>query len=98
MAPRSERALPRDEPNAKPLDGVAIRRLLSLARPEAGRLALGMAFLALGSVTALLYPRGLKFLVDEVLNKERADLLDRVALVLIGVFAVQGVAMAVRYY
>jgi len=98
MAPRSQRPLPKDEPNAKPLDGVAIRRLLALAKPEAGRLALGMVFLVLGSLTTLLYPQGLKFLVDEVLNKGRADLLDRAALVLIGVFAVQGVAMAMRFY
>ncbi|HYV50229.1 MAG TPA: ABC transporter transmembrane domain-containing protein [Myxococcaceae bacterium] len=98
MAPRSERTIPKDEPNAKPLDGVAIRRLLSLARPEGARLALGMVFLALGSTTMLLYPQGLKYLVDEVLDKGRADLLDRAALALIGVFAVQGVAMAMRFY
>src|SRR5436190_1114935 len=75
MAPRSQTPLPKDEPNAKPLDGVAIGRLLALARPEAGRLALGMLFLLIGSVTTLFYPEGLKFVVDEVLNKKRFDLI-----------------------
>src|SRR4051812_21416417 len=98
MAPRSERQLPKDDPNAKPLDGVAIRRLLALARPEAGRLVVGMVFLFIGSVTTLLYPQGLKYLVDEVLTKRRTDLLDRAAQVLLVAFAVQAAAVALRYY
>ncbi|HEY8210464.1 MAG TPA: ABC transporter transmembrane domain-containing protein [Myxococcaceae bacterium] len=98
MAPRSQNSLPKDEPNAKPLDGVAIQRLLALARPEAGRLLLGMVFLFLGSATTLLYPQGLKYMVDEVLAKGRTDLMDQAALVLLVVFALQSAAVALRFY
>src|SRR3954469_777609 len=98
MAPRSERALPRDEPNAKPLDGVAIRRLLALARPAAGPPALGILFLFLGSISNLFYPKGLQFVVDEVLNKKRFDLINQMAEVGLVLFAIQAIAIAVRYY
>src|SRR5689334_1176784 len=98
MAPRSQTPLPKDEPKAKPLDGVAIRRLLALARPEAGRLALGMLFLLIGSISGLLYPVGLRFVVDEVLNKRRFDLINRVAELALMLFAIQGIAIGLRAY
>ncbi|HVE84900.1 MAG TPA: ABC transporter transmembrane domain-containing protein [Myxococcales bacterium] len=75
-----------------------MRRLLGLARPEALRLLLGMVFLFLGSVTTLFYPQGLKYIVDEALAKHRIDLIDQAAKVLLLVFAIQGAAIALRYY
>src|SRR5689334_13850201 len=98
MASRSLTPLPKDEPKTRPMDGVTIRRLLGLARPEVPRLALGMVFLLLGSVSTLFYPKGVQYLVDEVFAKGRMEQLNRAALALLGIFTVQGAATALRYY
>src|SRR5262245_53889417 len=98
MAPRSQTPSPKDEPKAKPLDGVAIRRLLALARPESRRLALGMLFLFIGSVSNLVYPQGLQFVVDEVLNKKRFEKINMVAAIALVLFAIQGIAIGLRAY
>ena len=88
----------KDEPKPRPMDGVAIRRLLALARPEAGRLAVGMVALFVGSISTLFYPQGLKFIVDEALAKQLPEKIDWAVKVLVVLFVIQGVAIAVRYY
>jgi len=88
----------KDEPKPRPMDGVAIRRLLALARPEAGRLAVGMVALFVGSISTLFYPQGLKFIVDEALAKQLPEKIDWAVKVLVVLFVIQGVAVAVRYY
>ena len=45
-----------------------LRRLLSLARPEWKLLGAGVLFLGLGSAMALLYPQGMRIIIDYVLN------------------------------
>ena len=73
-------------------------RLLRLARPELSLLGTGTVFLALGSAMLLLYPQVIKVIVDEALTSGRTELIDRAALLVMGVFLVQGVAGALRYY
>lgn len=74
-----------------------LARLLSLARPEWKRLALGTVFLALGSGLGLVFPQAIRVILDEALGGGDRTLIDKAALVMAGVFALQGVAMALRY-
>ena len=80
-----------------PLRGATFRRLLQLARPEWRMLAAGIAFLAVGSVGGLLYPQGLRIIIDGVLGGGKLELVDRAALFMVLVAAVQGVSIAARY-
>ncbi len=73
-----------------------LRRLLQLARPEWRLLAGGMAFLAVGSAMGLLYPQGLRVIIDGVLGGGKLELVDKAALFMVGVALVQGIAIASR--
>ncbi|MFP2907360.1 ABC transporter ATP-binding protein [Pyxidicoccus sp. 3LFB2] len=77
---------------------VVLRRLLALARPELPTLALGTFFLLVSSAAGLAYPRAIGDLVDEAIGSRSQQLLDRLALVMLIVFVVQGAAMALRAY
>lgn len=83
--------------------GGGLRRLLPLAREERGRLFLGTFFLALGSATTLAYPQIVRVIVDEAQNTSGTlssgqALLNRAALLMVGIFGLQGVATAARYH
>jgi ABC transporter fused permease/ATP-binding protein len=84
-----------DEP--KPKKTVAVSRLLKLAKPEAGRIALGTVFLGLGSVANLAFPQGVRFIIDEALSGNSVAKIDRAALIMAVIFAVQGFAGAMRF-
>ena len=78
------------------------RRLLLLARAEWKRLAAGTVFLAIGSGASLLYPQAIRFLLDEALaagelGPAASAAIDRVALLMGVVLAVQAVATGLRY-
>ncbi|RKH17062.1 ATP-binding cassette domain-containing protein [Corallococcus praedator] len=77
---------------------MTVRRLLSLARPELPTLALATVFLLLSSAASLVYPQGIRILIDEALNGKDHALIDRAALVMLAVFLVQGIATALRAY
>ena len=83
----------------KPAAGsrVPIRRLIALARPEWKPLALACVFLAIGSVSTLVYPQALRFILDEALGRKDPRVIDRAALVMIGVLAIQATASSLRY-
>jgi ATP-binding cassette subfamily B protein len=78
------------------LKGSTLRRLLQLARPEWRLLVAGMLFLTVGSAMGLLYPQGLRIIIDGVLGGGRLELVDKAALFMVGVALVQGVAIAAR--
>ncbi|MCP3144245.1 ABC transporter ATP-binding protein [Pyxidicoccus xibeiensis] len=78
--------------------GVTLRRLLSLARPELVFLTWGTLFLLVSSAASLAYPKAIGSLVDEALGSRSQDRLDALALGMVAVFVVQGVAMALRAY
>ena len=78
-------------------DRVSIRRLLALAKPEWARIALGTLFLGLGSLVTLLYPQGIRVIVDEALDSPDTTLIDQTVLALLAIFLLQGVAIALRY-
>ena len=77
---------------------VTLGRLLSLARPERRRLLLGTLFLLIGSGMSLLYPQAMKLIIDEALGARSRALIDKAALGMAIIFAVQAVAVALRYY
>ena len=83
----------------KPVVTASFQRLLSLARPERWRLVLGTVFLAIGSAMNLVFPGAIGKLIDAVSSTDGAGatLIDRAALILVGIFFVQALAVALRY-
>ena len=75
-----------------------LRRVVSLARPEATPLLLGSVALVIGSGSSLAAPALVGRLVDGVTEGAGRAALDQAALILLGVFAVSGVATALRSY
>ena len=88
--PATNQAMPATKKTA------TLRRLLLLARPEWKLLAVGMAFLALGSAMGLLYPQGMRVIIDGVLGGGKVGLVDKAALLMVLAALVQGVAIASR--
>lgn len=74
------------------------RRILTLARPEASRLAWATFFLVIGSAMGLAFPQAVRVILDGLLAENAAQVLDRAALALLALFAVQGVAVALRHW
>jgi ATP-binding cassette subfamily B protein len=75
----------------------SIGRILRLARPEWRQLALGTLFLLISSAAGLVYPRGIQYLLDGALADPSGASIDRAALFMTGVLAVQAVTTALRY-
>jgi ABC transporter fused permease/ATP-binding protein len=86
-----------DAKKPRPPRTVTLGRLLTLARPEASRLALGTVFLLLGSLANLAFPQGVRFIIDEALKGTSTEKIDRAALIMAAIFAVQGISGALRY-
>ncbi len=76
---------------------VTLGRLLSLARPEWGNLVAGTFFLILSSISGLIFPQGIRFIIDEALQGGSTGKIDRIALIMVAVFFVQGASGALRY-
>jgi ABC transporter fused permease/ATP-binding protein len=92
---RTDPELENEQKAAPP--GVPLRRLLALAAPEWRRLAVASVFLLVGGSAALAYPRVIGILIDAAVAGGAATV-NRVALVMAAIFAVQAVAVALRYY
>ncbi len=75
-----------------------IRRLLSLARPQLPMLLAGGVFLIISSATMLAYPRIVKEIIDSALGSGDTTKVDRAALLILGLFVIQGITSALRYY
>jgi ATP-binding cassette subfamily B protein len=76
---------------------VSLRRLVALAAPEWRRLAVATVFLLIGGAAGLAYPRVIGVLIDAALEGGAATI-NRAALIMAIIFAVQAVAVALRYY
>jgi ABC transporter fused permease/ATP-binding protein len=98
-------AVPEAPPPHRPR-GATVGRLLHLARGEAGLLVAGLVFLAIGSAATLLYPQGIRLVIDAALGEapawagsgDAASLLRRVALAMAAVALVSAAAMGLRAY
>jgi len=75
-----------------------VRKLVELARPQAGRLALATVFLLLSSAVSLSYPLVIGEVVDLITQGEAAELIDAAALGLVVLFAALGLLTALRVY
>lgn len=73
-------------------------RLLSIAKPQARTLSLGLFFLVISSGAGLVYPQVVRWMVDQVLQPKKAELLGPMVLALFAAFTVQSLAGSVRYY
>jgi len=89
---------PEKDSKERPPPRVTLHRLLALARPEVLPLAAATFFLLVSSGATLAYPRAIGDLVDQALNARDRQVVDGLALVMLAVFVVQGVAMALRAY
>lgn len=75
-----------------------LTRLLPLIRPYATRLAVAFVFLVVAAAAGLVFPAALRFLLDAAFEQQDRAALDRIALGLIAIFAVQAVANFVQVY
>jgi subfamily B ATP-binding cassette protein MsbA len=76
----------------------AVRRMLAFARPYRRRLALAFVAASASSLVWLAVPLGLQRLLDAVFERGDSDLLDQIALALVGLFVLQSVLGFVGYY
>ena len=73
-------------------------RLLPRLRPFAGRLAVATVCLVLAAAAALAFPQIVRYLLDAAFESRDRALLDRIALGLLALFAVQGVLNFAQVY
>ena len=69
-----------------------LARMGPLLRPYASRLASAFVFLLIAAAAGLVFPAVLRYLLDAAFEQGDRGALDRIALGLLGVFAVQGIA------
>ena len=93
--PTTPRPLESDESGSSKLD---LKRIRNLSRPEWGTLALGTLALIIATGTGLTAPTLVGHLVDGVTEGNGREALDQAALLLLGVFAIGGLAAAFRSY
>ncbi len=74
------------------------RRLMVYLRPHTGRLIIAMTAIVIGSVLALAGPYTLQYLIDAVFTQGNAELLNRLTVVLIIIFALQAVFYFIRAF
>ncbi len=70
---------------------------MELARPQWRRLLLGTVFLILGSGAGLVFPQGVRSVIDGALAGSSTAAIDRVALFMAAISMVFGVSIAIRY-
>lgn len=74
------------------------KKLFRLSREEWPLLGWGLLFLAISSSMLLVYPHFIKKIIDVALAEKDLKQLNLAALLAIGVFAIQSVTSALRYY
>jgi len=90
---------PTPERKNNPLAGMSqLRRLLQFVRPYRTRLYITLVAIVIGSVLGLAGPYALQFLIDAVFKENDPQLLNRITLTLIGIFALQSVLYFIRGY
>jgi ABC transporter fused permease/ATP-binding protein len=90
-----------DEPSSKkygPNQPSPLRRIFRLAIPEWKSLAVGTVFLVIGGAMGLSYPQAIRVIIDGAMKPGGKELIDLAAVVMGGIFLIQAVAVALRYY
>jgi subfamily B ATP-binding cassette protein MsbA len=75
-----------------------LKHLLPRVRPYAGRLALAAVCMLVAAGVALSFPQVVRFLLDAAFEQRDRGLLDRIALGMLGLFALQGLMNFVQVY
>ena len=75
-----------------------LSRLVPLVRPYRGRLMVASVFLVVAAAAGLVFPAVMRFLLDAAFEQKDRPALDRIAIILLSVFAVQAVANFVQVY
>lgn len=75
-----------------------LSRLVPLVRPYRGRLVVASVFLVVAAAAGLVFPAVMRFLLDAAFEQKDHAALDRIAIILLSVFAVQAVANFVQVY
>jgi ABC transporter fused permease/ATP-binding protein len=75
-----------------------IKKLLRLSRKEWPLLLWGLLFLAISSAALLAYPHTIKKIIDEAIAHKDQTQLNFAALLAVGIFAIQSITSALRYY
>ena len=88
---------PKTEESQDELSRVPVGRLVALAAPEWKRLVVATVFLVVGGAAGLAYPQVIRVLIDAALEGG-ADTINRAAVAMAIIFAVQAVAVALRFY
>jgi subfamily B ATP-binding cassette protein MsbA len=81
------------KPKGKPADHLksVLPLLKDLIRPRRGLLALGFVLMVVNRLCGLVLPASTKFLIDSIIGKHRADLLQPLVLAVLGATVVQGI-------
>lgn len=87
-----------DEYNSLHGNGHSLKRLLLLSKPEWKTLSIGMFFLLISSGMGLLYPQGIRIVIDALKQANNGTIINQAALLLSVVFVVQGITTALRSY
>lgn len=75
-----------------------VRRIIALAKPEWPALLLGTVLLLISTGAGLAYPQAIRVIMDEAIVQGRTEAIDEAALVMLGLFFVQGIAVGFRYF
>lgn len=75
-----------------------LKKLFKLSRQEWPLLIWGLVFLGISSAALLAYPHTIKKIIDEAITNKDLFQLNQAAFLALGVFAVQSVTSALRYY
>jgi subfamily B ATP-binding cassette protein MsbA len=97
---QARRARPRSSQNERPVPEVPIkaRRLLAYLRPYVLVMGVALVAVTLSSLLGLIFPLVVQQLLDVVLGLQSVSEINRLALALVGVFALQSVLMFVHGY
>ncbi len=72
--------------------------MLPLLRPHATRLAVAFVFLLIAAAAGLVFPGALRFLLDAAFEQRDRQVLNRIALGLLSVFVIQGLANYIQIH
>jgi subfamily B ATP-binding cassette protein MsbA len=87
-----------DPTSRRPKSPKVLAQLAPLLRPFAGRLAVAAVCLVVAAGVGLAFPQVVRRMLDAALEDRDRALLNRVALLLVGLFALQGVMNFVQVY
>src|SRR5438105_226681 len=88
----------KDDSKKRPPFRVTFARIISLARPEVVPIGIATFFLLVAAAANLVFPQGIRVIIDQALSSGSKAQINDLAEKMVVIFAVMGVAMALRYY